>query len=206
MKRRIRLTLSSLGVAACALLLAVSPTWAASFVLTDWNNAVIEGAGATVTVNVTEGGGNTTLVVTYQPGTFTNTLLGIDQFDYGRTGDTSTFPTTFPAGWKFKAGDTLDGFGLFNVGGARGGGTDLSLTFIIAGTGLGLDDKDDFGAHLRFASTTTCSGFVGGHDVPFNGADTGCGGTNTAEPSVLALAGFGLVAVGLVSRRWRKKQ
>jgi hypothetical protein len=204
MKRLIRFVVSSLGVVAVALFLAAAPASATLVVLSEWNNAAIDASTAQVTVNSTEGGGNTTLVVTYQPGDFPNTLLGIDQFGYQSATDCCLAGST--AGWSFTGDGNMDGFGKFLRQSAVGGGTDLTLTFIIAGTGLGLDSLTDFAAHVRFAGLSgSCSGYVGGTNIATGDTGAGCG-ASVAEPSILALVGLGFVGLGLVSRRWRKQQ
>jgi hypothetical protein len=204
MKRLIRFVVSSLGVATVTLFLAAAPASATLVVLSEWNNAAIDASTAQVTVNSTDNGVNTTLVVTYQAGNFPNTLLGIDQFGYQSATNCCEAGST--AGWSFTGSGNMDGFGNFLRQDGVGGGTDLSLTFIIAGTALDLDDLTDFAAHLRFAGLSgSCSGFVGGTNIATGDTGAGCG-ASVAEPSILALVGLGFVGLGLMSRRWRKQQ
>jgi hypothetical protein len=205
MKNLLRFAVSSLGVAVVAVLLAAAPAWATLFVLSEWNNQAIDNSTAQVTVNVTSTLTNTTLVVTYQAGDFPNTFLGFDQFGYQSTVNCCEVGST--AGWSFTSGGNMDGFGNFLRRGAVGGGTDTTLTFILSGLAPELDSASDFAAHLRFAGANggSCSGFVGGTDIPTGDTGSGCTGTTVAEPAILTLAGFGFVALGLVSRRWRKQ-
>jgi len=205
MKNLVRFAVSSLGVAVVVVLLAAAPAWATLFVLDQWNNLAIDNSTAQVTVDVTSSATNTTLVVTYQAGNFPNTLLGIDQFGYQSTVNCCEAGST--AGWSFTSGGNMDGFGNFLRQSAKAGGTDLTLTFILSGLAPELDSASDFAAHLRFvgANGGSCSGFVGGTDIPTGDTGSGCTGTTVAEPAVLSLAGFGFVALSLVSRRWRKQ-
>ncbi len=203
MKRLVRFTASALGVVSAALLLAVAPAQATDYVLDQWNVAEFEAAGATVTVSVVFDGTNTVINVSFNPGTFTNTLLGIDDFGYQSATNCCLSGST--AGFVFTTNGNADGFGNFLREDGVGGGTSLALHFIISGNVTGdLNSADDFAGHFRFASASTCSGWAGGHNVA-TGTAEGCAVTSVAEPPILALAGFGLLGLAIVSRRWRKQ-
>jgi hypothetical protein len=208
--------LAMLVVGAIAVLLLAGPAGAYLLTLRDWNEAALEAAGDTVTVNVS----GSTITFTWNDGnglppaaTRLDTLFWTTAV--ATAGGNSGSPTSSnPAGYTYRNASGSDGFN--NSNGYPGGYareadspnnvSATAVTFTFANSLPTSFTANDFVAHVVYGSG--CSGFVGGPGTggsgpPFNSpGNAGCAATTPVpEPITMFLGGTGLLALGYAARK-----
>jgi hypothetical protein len=170
----------------------------------------VELTGIDIRVTVDNTGANTILSYELISSPLSNTALGLDTFFY----DNSTVIDPCPAGFTScnQGGTQADGFGDFASERTLDSGGTQGLTgdpVILTLDGLVTDFDQtagggEFATHIRFASSTSCSGWVSDGTSSDSHSEPGCGGQQRVpEPGSVTLLGLGLT--GLAALYGRRK-
>jgi len=193
------LGLGATGPAEAVLLTNSNTTELAGVVITVTIGSVASGVGSCTTL-----GGCTTLSVQLTTNPLVNTALGIDQFGLNQS---TAFPVIAPASWLPDATNAQqDSFGKFSDTVADAASTDgISSPVVFTLNGIATFTPNDathnaqFVAHVRFASATSCSGWVS--DGTPGKVESASGCTPVPEPITMFLGGTGLLTLGYAARK-----
>jgi hypothetical protein len=208
-------------VSAIAVLLLAAPAGAYLLTLSNWNEAALQVAGDTVTVNVS----GKTITFTWNDGNSLSpaaanlTKLFWTQAVATAGGGTVANPgggdptSTTPVTYSYSVGNGMDGFNsghgyptyVRDADATSGSATAVTLTFANAASNLPVFTANDFVVTVAYGSG--CSGMVGG---PGSGSgpgfmspgNAGCtAATPVPEPITMFLGGTGLLALGYAARK-----